>query len=77
MLLPQGVDNMFVAGRCAGMTHEGQSSARVTGACFVMGQAVGTAAAMAIDGGTRPAAVDVKALQSRLERDGAYLGRTW
>jgi hypothetical protein len=25
------------------MTHEGQSAARATGACFVMGQAVGTA----------------------------------
>jgi hypothetical protein len=77
MLLPQGVDNLFVAGRCAGMTHEGQSSARVTGPCFVMGQAAGTAAAMAIDAGVQPSAVDVPALQRRLERDGAYLGRAW
>ena len=47
------------------MTHEGQSSARVTGPCFVMGQAAGTAAAMAIDAGVRPNAVDVGALQGR------------
>ena len=31
MLVPRGVDNLLVAGRCASMTHEGQSSARVTG----------------------------------------------
>lgn len=77
MLLPKGVNNLLVAGRCAGMTHEGQSSARVTGPCFVMGQAAGTAAAMAIDGHHSPAAVDVPALQRRLERDGAYLGLSW
>jgi hypothetical protein len=38
MLLPQGMRNLFVAGRCAGMTHGGQSAARVSGACFVMGK---------------------------------------
>ena len=42
MLLPQKVDNLLVAGRCASMTHEGQSAARVSGACFVMGQAAGS-----------------------------------
>ena len=46
MLVPQGgVDNLLVAGRCASMTHEGQSAARASGGCFVMGQAAGTAAA--------------------------------
>src|SRR3954452_16282638 len=39
MLLPQGMRNLFVAGRCAGMTHGVQSAARVSGACFVMGEA--------------------------------------
>jgi hypothetical protein len=46
MLVPQGVANLLVAGRCASMTHEGQSAARASGGCFVMGQAAGTAAAM-------------------------------
>jgi hypothetical protein len=45
MLVPQSVDNLLVAGRCASMTHEGQSAARASGGCFVMGQAAGTAAA--------------------------------
>jgi hypothetical protein len=74
MIVPLAVDNLLVAGRCASMTHEGQSSARVSGPCFVMGQAAGTAADLAIKAGVAPRAVDVKTLRSRLERDGAYLG---
>ncbi len=42
--------NLLVAGRCAGMTHLGQSAARASGACFVMGQAAGTAAALRVQG---------------------------
>ena len=74
MLLPQQVDNLLVAGRCASMTHLGQSAARVSGACFVMGQAAGTAAAMALEHGVRLCDVEVAALQARLEADGAWLG---
>ncbi|MBI2958922.1 MAG: FAD-dependent oxidoreductase [Betaproteobacteria bacterium] len=74
MIVPQGIDNLFVAGRCASMTHDGQSSARVSGPCFAMGQAAGTAAHLALKDGCAPRAVDVKALQERLETDGAYLG---
>jgi hypothetical protein len=75
MLLVRDMDNLLVAGRCASMTHGGQSAARVSGGCFVMGQAAGTAAAMAIDAGVAPRALDVRTLQRRLEADGAWLGR--
>lgn len=75
MLLPLQVDNLLVAGRCASMTHMGQSAARVSGGCFVMGQAAGTAAALAIQANVRPRDLNVKTLQARLEADGAYLGR--
>jgi hypothetical protein len=74
MLVPQRVDNLLVAGRCASMTHVGQSSARVSGPCFAMGQAAGTAAGIALDRGIAPRALDASTLQQRLERDGAYLG---
>lgn len=74
MLVPQGVDNLLVAGRCASMTQLGQSSGRVTGPCFVMGQAAGTAADLALSAGAASGDVDVAELQRRLERDGAYLG---
>nr|WP_274636223.1 FAD-dependent oxidoreductase [Microbacterium bovistercoris] len=74
MLVPQQVDNLLVAGRCASMTQRGQSSGRVTGPCFVMGQAAGTAADLALGAGVTSAAVDVAELQRRLEGEGAYLG---
>lgn len=77
MTVPQGLDNVWVAGRCASMSHEAQSAARVTGACFVMGEAVGQAADLALKAGTSAADVDTAALQSALERNGAYLGRSW
>ncbi|VTU38709.1 putative FAD-binding dehydrogenase [Variovorax sp. PBL-H6] len=73
MLVPRGVDNLLVAGRCASMTHEGQSAARASGGCFVMGQAAGTAAASL--GTSRFAAVDVAALQKTLATDGVDLDR--
>ena len=72
----QLVGNLYVAGRCASMTHGAQSAARVTGPCFVMGEAAGTAAGMALDAGVAGDAVDVPELQRRLENEGAFLGRT-
>ncbi|MET3180136.1 UNVERIFIED_ORG: hypothetical protein ABIC43_003295 [Variovorax guangxiensis] len=73
MLVPQTLDNLLVAGRCASMTHEGQSAARASGGCFVMGQAAGTAAASL--GGGSFAKVDVPALQEKLLADGVDLDR--
>ncbi|MFC4276108.1 FAD-dependent oxidoreductase [Achromobacter aloeverae] len=65
--------NILVAGRCAGMTHEGQSAARVSGSCFVMGEAAGTAAAMALARGTMPAELPVRDLQRQLRAQGVFL----
>jgi hypothetical protein len=75
MLLPQRPRNLLVAGRCASMTHEGQSAARVSGACFVMGQAAGSAAHLALAGNVELADIPPERLQTVLEDDGAYLGR--
>jgi hypothetical protein len=77
MIMPQAVDNLYVAGRCASMTHGGQSAARVSGPCFAMGQAAGTAADLALKGGTSSRAVDYGQLRERLLADGAYLGEEW
>jgi hypothetical protein len=74
MIVPLKVENLLVAGRCASMTHGGQSAARVSGPCFVMGQAAGTAAHLALQSGKAPRQLDVQALQQHLERNGAYLG---
>ena len=71
----QRVGNLYVTGRCASMTHGAQSAARVTGPCFVMGEAAGTAASMALSAGVAADAIEVPGLQRRLEDQGAYLGR--
>jgi hypothetical protein len=75
MIVPRCIDNLFVAGRCASMTQEGQSAARVSGACFVMGEAAGTAAALSLRAGTAPRDLGAAALQATLARNGAWLGR--
>ena len=77
MTIPAGFANLWVAGRCASMSHEAQSAARVTGACFVMGQAAGTAAHLALAAGCDAAAIDTASLQAQLQSDGAYLGLCW
>jgi hypothetical protein len=73
MLLPLHAGNLLVAGRCASMEHEGQSAARASGACFVMGQAAGTACALMLRHGLGAGDV-VARLQEALQHDGAVLG---
>jgi hypothetical protein len=68
MLLAPGLDNLLVAGRCASMTHEGQSAARASGACFAMGQAAGTAAALSVQDFH---AMDGRLLGEKLRASGA------
>ncbi len=80
MLVPQtfdkrAFDNLLVAGRCASMTHEGQSAARVSGGCFVMGQAAGIAAHLSLAGNSISADIAIEKLQGTLATDGVYLGR--
>lgn len=74
MLVPGSIDNLLVVGRCASMTQRGQSSGRVTGPCFAMGQAAGTAADLALESDVTVGAIDTAALQRRLEVEGVYLG---
>jgi succinate dehydrogenase/fumarate reductase flavoprotein subunit len=75
MIRPQGVGNLWVAGRCASMEHLGQSAARASGACFVMGQAAGTAAALrcATEGLDLDDAQAVARVQRALRHDGVDL----
>jgi hypothetical protein len=75
MLVPEGIDNLLMAGRCASMTHDGQSAARVSGACLAMGEAVGAAAALALSGNTIPRDIAVEKLQQALKEQGAFIGR--
>jgi hypothetical protein len=74
VMLPRGFENLLVAGRCASADHVAQSSIRKTTTCMTMGQAAGTAAALAVRAGVSPRKVDIKDLQATLSRQGAILG---
>ena len=72
-LVPVAVDGLLVAGRCASTTQVAQASTRVIGPCMVMGQAAGTAAALACHQGTTPREVNVTQLCRILHQQGALL----
>ena len=57
------------------MTHEGQSAARVTGGCFVMGQAAAPPRILRSPAIRRSLRFRLKRCKRLLEKDGAYLGR--
>ncbi len=73
------IDNLFFAGRNISVTHIALSSTRVMGTCAVIGQAVGTAAAIAAREGISPREVGashIDELQQTLLTDGAFLPHT-
>ncbi|RAU98913.1 FAD-dependent oxidoreductase [Paenibacillus sp. YN15] len=77
-LLPKGIGNLWVPGRAASSDRVVQGSLRVMPNCFAMGQAAGTAAALAGKmgvGGSRQ--VDIRLLQQTLVEQGAWLGETF
>ncbi len=73
-LLPREFDNLLVAGRSVGATHEAQASIRIMPICVCMGEAAGTAAAMAKETGVAAADVDTDALRAKLSANGAFVG---
>jgi hypothetical protein len=73
-LLPQGVENLLVAGRSLSADRAVQGAARVMPFCFAMGEAAGLAAGMAARGTGRVRDVDIVELRSRLRAQGAWLG---
>ena len=72
-LLPRGLDNVYVTGRCVSTDRYIQGSIRVMPGCFITGMAAGTAAALAVENGNRTRNVDVGQLRGILRRHGAYL----
>ncbi|OAM89795.1 FAD-dependent oxidoreductase [Termitidicoccus mucosus] len=72
-LVPQKIENLLIAGRCIGTTHEAMAATRVMSTCMAIGEAAGRAAAMCAADGITPAALDVKKLREALRASGAYL----
>ncbi|HEY8475064.1 MAG TPA: FAD-dependent oxidoreductase [Natronosporangium sp.] len=70
-LLPVELDNLVVAGRCLSATHDAHASVRSIAQCLALGQAAGTAAALAPDGAV--ARQDPAQLRDELRTDGAII----
>jgi len=72
-LLPVNREHLLMAGRCISGSSVAHASYRVTGDCVAMGQAAGTAAALALRQGIAPSQLDPAILVRQLEADGVGL----
>jgi hypothetical protein len=74
VLLPRTLDNLLVAGRHYSVTSQAQKISREIPPCMAMGEAAGTAAALALNAGVSVRNVDVRQLQKTLRAQGADPG---
>ncbi|HYF76975.1 MAG TPA: FAD-dependent oxidoreductase [Symbiobacteriaceae bacterium] len=74
-LLPRGMQNLLVAGRCFSADHEALASARVSATAMALGQAAGTAAALAVARSVPPRQLPIDCLQEALAHNGASCGK--
>ncbi|CAN7449210.1 FAD-dependent oxidoreductase [Paenibacillus sp. LjRoot56] len=75
-LYSRNIGNLFFAGRNISATHAALSSTRVMGTCSLLGQAIGTAAALAIKDKLTPREIyrlKIRELQDMLMEDDCYL----
>ena len=73
ILVPAGIDNLLMAGRCASMTHDGQSASPRLG-CWRWAKPPGSAAALALSGIRFRATLRRKAATASAQQ-GAFIGR--
>ncbi len=66
-LVPIKVDGMLVAGRCASATFMGHSAGKSMGNMMELGEAAGAAAALCVQKGVQPRALDVSLLRDVLK----------
>jgi hypothetical protein len=68
-LVPKGIANALVAGRCLSATFAAQSSARIQPVCRAMGEAAGAAAALCAASGISPKDLEYARLREHLDLD--------
>lgn len=76
-LLPVRLDNVLAAGRNLSADIPGQSGTRLVMCCMSLGEAAGTASALAVKQGVRVRDLDVGELQRTMVRNGVNLGQRW
>jgi hypothetical protein len=72
-LLPQGVEQLLVAGRCGSTTQLGQAAGKSMGNMMDLGQAAGVAAALAAESRATVRSLPVEEIQDRLVAMGVRL----
>lgn len=72
-LLPQGVENLFIASRAASFSHIAASSCRLCRTMMTLGQAAGNAAALAVSEQLTTRQIDIGELQTRLVAQGVAI----
>jgi hypothetical protein len=72
-LVPLGVEQLLVAGRCISADHDAHARSRNMPACMATGQAAGLAAAIAVEDGVTVRAVPVAKVQAALTAMGMPL----
>jgi hypothetical protein len=72
-LLARDASNVLVAGRCFSATHDAHAAVRSMAQCMAMGQAAGTAAALAARDGADPRDLPFQRLRAALAGAGAIL----
>lgn len=72
-LVPQGSNNVLVAGRCISATKEAFGSIRVQAQCMALGQGAGTAAALCVRHGAAVHELDGAMLREVLSEQGALV----
>ncbi len=72
-MVPAKLDGLLAAGRCFSSDQAANTMFNVIPHCIIMGQAAGTAAAMAVKNKVQPRKVDVSILQKRLASQGVTL----
>lgn len=72
-LLPKGVEQLILAGRCISGTHRAHASYRVMNIAMAIGQAAGVMAVTALETNTPVSNVDYREVQKRLEALGCDL----
>ena len=73
IMLPRGVENLLVTGRCVSASRGASGAIRPTAQCMAMGEAAGVAAAISVKNGIYPRNVDVEELRSELLKNGAVI----
>ena len=73
--MPKQVDGLLIAGRCISSEQQPYESHRAMIPIMAIGQAAGTAAALAAKAGVPPRELDVDLLQDTLVAQGAELRR--